>query len=284
MTRSCLFSLHYYPDRPDSRSTDEDIIPLTPPRKEQSILKSHSTSRVPSHTYSPQRSISNDRSGNQPSLTRKRYVSGEAFPPSSSPVKHAFGSTSHPPNVLKTRPQPANTRSLSASGRADFYGRNTMGPNVGKATAVHRTTTQPRTPTGGKNTWNGYGTGPRVRPRPNLFQSDLFTNKRQNSDLGQGQDEGDYNTASDLPDLASCIRKALELRSDAEKISHIELVIKQYELQRSDSLPQSDESVSLPYLNHQGSLSAPPKSLGNNVIVSKRKETGFTKIPKPNFY
>lgn len=266
-------------DRPDSRSTDEDIV-LSPPRKEPCVPKSHSTSRVP-NTYS--RSISNDRSKESSlfSPNRKRFVSGEGFQSPAMTPKHC----SHPPNVLNNRPQ-VQARSLSASGTAEFYGRNnsigqTGGQKLLKPSGTgHRNGyLTPQQRASGKNTWNGYGTGPRTRNRPNLFQSDLFGNKCQVSDKCHTPLQtqlGDC-PSPELPDLASCIRQALELHSDAEKISHIELVIKQYELQRNDSIP--NESVSLPYI-HTGSFSAPAKSLN----ISKRKETGITKIPRPNFY
>lgn len=254
------------------------MLAVTPQKPVERVLRSQSTSRVP-NVYS--RGSSTDRSGHSP---RKRFDNPE--PSGRKPF-------SHPPPVLHNR-TPTHVRSLSASGSSEFYGRNPVasnGPRSNKGQSGYPsqqvqssrpTPAQNTTPQrSGKNTWNGYGTGPRVRARPTV-QNLFGQSKRQNSDLGVGQGRrpslaGDSNLDSPLPDLASCIKQALELNSDAEKISHIEMMIKQYESQRPDIVP--NETISLPFIN-SGSLSAPPKPVG----VNKRKELGFSKIPKPKFF
>ena len=76
----------------------------------------------------------------------------------------------------------------------------------------------------GKNTWNGNTkrSASSSRIRPNLFQANYFNN---NGEFDQTQNEGDGQTpssdeaGSQSLNLAEWIKKALELDSDAAKIS-----------------------------------------------------------------
>jgi hypothetical protein len=127
-----------------------------------------------------------------------------------------------------------------------------------------------RTP--GKNTWNGPNGTRTSRTRPNLFHANFFPEPSVPAESGPSPSDDFPN-----PNLAEWIKKALELDSDADKISHIELAIKQFEQQREGS-PEysSSSSSSLPYTHD---LLSP-----TTTAVRKRKENGVTRIPKPSFY
>lgn len=164
------------------------------------------------------------------------------------------------------------TRSLSAGGSQEFYGKNSsFSSNQRTArnlSAGTRTPISTRPSPTGKNTWNGSN---RARVRGNLFQTDLFTT----------DGAGDKSTAADI-DLATLIRTALELPSDEDKISHIELALKQLEAKEIRRNSSDGHSVSLPYTTSTSADSSPIHSKSS--LVRKRRENGSTKIPKPVFY
>jgi len=241
--------------------------------------------------------MSSDRSKGSAILSnRSRYTSGEGsrtpLPSRSQLSKHVLDSSTGSGSAKSKITTPG--RSLSASGTAEFFGRNksygvSSGQKVVKGASSNNSanllgrSTAPNSSvrTSGKNTWNGYSTGPRPRNRPNLFQQDVFSGRNTQKPSCE-YEAGDSNEVVAYPDLAACIKRALELDSDQDKISHIELVIQQYEKKKGGELSPtlSDrEAISLPFVSPlDQSLS--PKS----ITISKRKENGMTKIPKPNFY
>jgi hypothetical protein len=241
--------------------------------------------------------MSSDRSRSSALVSnRTRYTSGEGYRnPMSSRTQTQISKQAPDSTPTTSRSKvPTHARSLSASGTAEFFGRNrsygvTGGQKFAKGVttigngtiAGGRSAPNPVSRTSGKNTWNGYGTGPRTRNRPNLFQQDIFNGQSARTPQFENQSEESSNPVV-FPDLAACIKRALELDSDQDKISHIELVIKQFEQQKSgDQSPTSidREAVSLPF------ISCPDQSFGaKSLTINKRKENGMTKIPKPNFY
>lgn len=278
----------------------------SPSMRERPVMKSCSTGRVP-RSYGigaiNHRSISCERPRGEMSLFRTK--NGESGPsPRGGP--NGYGNSSYNRNQIqqprldqskrsnstlsasKTNPP---SRSLSASGTAEFYGRgrgvsNLRGEN-GKVRA--NAVTVPASKLGGKvqgkNTWsgpnpsNGSLGGRSSRARPNLFRSNFF-NPEEPIRTDSNESEISDSSGEGRSNLAEWIKKALELESDADKISHIELAIKQFEKQSRQESPDSTNSSilanSLPYNN----------SCTNNslITVRKRKENGSTKIPKPSFY
>ncbi|CAG7730034.1 unnamed protein product [Allacma fusca] len=300
-------------ERPDSRSTDEEVGHSHTPERDGRVLKSNSSSlvnKVPTRPTSREahaRSMSCERPNRgPPGSFRQRYVSGEntGVVNKQSNYGHkrtnSTGSPKKSPltdNQRKTITQAPPTRSLSAGGTVEFYKNNTpsnrymnnrTGRNIGgtaSATGFVSSAGSNRIP--GKNTWNGPNT-PR-RQRANLFQAPFF---------GPGAGRGEHSVSrtaaphdsvdnlsedlsNDCPDLAMWIKKALELDQDADKISHIELAIKQFEEQREKS--PEHKSTSLPYSVNDSAtnnLTQQQKQLP----IRKRNDKGITKIPKPNFY
>lgn len=175
------------------------------------------------------------------------------------------------------------TRSLSAGGSQEFYGKSST-YSTNNQRGARNLSAGTRTPVttravAGKNTWNGPNSGHRTRLRGNLFQTDLFNDKSM-----EGGDKGKtYNVAGlNEIDLATLIRTALELPSDEDKISHIELALKQLEAKEQVRRNSTDgHSVSLPYTSNSAE-SSPHHS--KSLAIKKRKDNGSTKIPKPLFY
>ena len=196
------------------------------------------------------------------------------------------------------------TRSLSAGGTVEFY-RNVSSPRTPQSRRIIGGTVNGRTggplsgtgslrsnsanaATPGKNgTWNG--SNPARRQRANLFQAPYFgqQHQQQQGDSMDNLDSGEP-PSEEFPDLAMWIKKALELDLDADKISHIEMAIKQFE-QRREQSPEH-HSTSLPYSVNNDSSSSCASTPTNNMLtaktlpIRKRNDNGITKIPKPNFY
>lgn len=316
-------------DRPDSRSTDEEII-QSPPLRERSLSKNNNNGRIPkdyANGHQPQnRSVSCERpqenrqrvtksNGNSESghfsrpniSTSNARLNQTRLSQGNKPVK----SSTTPSHILKTLPP---TRSLSASGTTDFfknYSRptrlqksptsvscNRNGQNSLNRTCPPQNNTTP-TPSG-KNTWNGNSRSS-SRARPNLFHANYFNNSRSNSRTDLEHQNADDETSAHSLNLAEWIKKALELDSDAAKISHIEQAIKQFEQQgpnnnynNSSMMPDFEVgSMSLPYSTNYDSLSPSSSelpSISSTISsfsiggIKKRKDNGLTRIPKPNFF
>jgi len=303
-------------ERPDSRSTDEEITQNSP-QKERSIMKSVSTGRVPrtlngfglNSSNNNSRSISCERTRDLTPF-RQRLLSADVNAIKIRPIgnmnepqnqKPRWNACSKSKSNINFTPKPP-TRSLSASGTAEFYGRTSNAPrNVfirSRGTTPNPSSVNNNSRTNGKNTWTGPSPvapgatgGNRSRMRPNLFNSNFFNNSEviaRPQPLRTKSNDSDFsNTSSTIePNLAEWIKRALELDSDADKISHIELAIQQFENQnqREDSPELSsynsnsstDNQESLPYIEDS--------SLNSNLSIRKRKENGITKIPRPSFY
>lgn len=257
-------------DRPDSRSTDEES--MHPGINQPKIVKSNSSSRVIGKTPLHQRALNErGRLGRTSEAELNDSNGTHTLPRTTGIVKSKSTITAN------KRP----TRSLSAGGSQEFFGKNSVYSanqrGARNLSAGTRTPVTTRAATG-KNTWNGPNVGQRQRLRGNLFQADLFNDKS----MENGDKAKTYNVAelTDI-DLATLIRTALELPSDEDKISHIELALKQLEEKQVRRNSTDAHSVSLPYSSNSAE-SSPMHS--KSVNIRKRRDNGSTKIPKPVFY
>jgi len=295
-------------ERPDSRSTDEDIsrnpsppLKVTPP---SGVLKSSSTGRMP-RTNWPSRSASCDRSSGR-RISRTNVPNSRLYPPpvvqangfqiNRSASNHSATGVGTPGPAAKPQMRTRYERSLSAGGTADFFGGSR---STSQAKSANNSVRMPRahgTPTsssgnismgtgkwgGGKNTWNGSPMTAKHKVRPNLFHAEY--NGQSSCSMREDEnlpDSGLADSSGNNAGLAECIRKALTLESNEEKIYHIEQFIKSYEQQRQHVTQESPSALSLPYDNSGCSLF--PRTVPV-LAARRRKFSGNTRIPQPNFY
>lgn len=247
---------------------------MLPTLTQPKIVKSSSSSRMTAKSQVAQRPLlERGRSSGRTSEGETSDSSGTHTLPRTTGIMKSKSTV-----VANKRP----TRSLSAGGSQEFYGKNsTYSANQRLARNVVPSSRTPLTTRAatGKNTWTGPNTGFRSRIRGNLFQTDLFADKSNNDSKTRNGEE-----FKDL-DLATLIKTALELPSDEDKISHIELALKQLEAKQTQTRRSSidGQSVSLPYSANNSVESSPLHSKAP-AVIKKRKENGITKIPKPIFY